>query len=135
MKQVLKNKSIIAIALFILSSVAFMPAAKATDVKDNVPVELKYLGVFKSQPLFQLNFVNTSDNKEYTVTIKDDNGVILYQDNFKSSIANKKFLLDTDDLGAATVRFEVTDRKTKNTVAYEIYRNAKVVEETTISKL
>lgn len=130
-------KIISAIALFTAITL-FAPAVKATnDHNDtnNLPVELKFIGKIKNQPLFQLNFQGTAQENEFDINITDQNGVLLYSSLEKGEKFSKQFLLDTDDLGDAILKFEITGRKSGNTVSYRVARKAVVQENMDVVKL
>ena len=91
MKQI---KTIIAIAVFSVISFMQVNAADTTTLNPALPVELKYAGTFKNQPLIQLN---------------------------------------SDDLGDAVLKFEITGKKSGKTVSYQVNRN--VTEQMNVVKL
>ena len=103
MKQI---KTIIAIAVFSVISFMQVNAADTTTLSPALPVELKYAGTFKNQPLIQLNFAGSKD---------------------------EQFLLNTDDLGDAVLKFEITGKKSGKTVSYQVNRN--VTEQMNVVKL
>lgn len=132
----MKNKSlnirIAAIALATLFTVAFVSPAVANN---NLPaaVELKFIGNLKDQPMFQLSF-NGAEETEYTVAVLDEYNNMLYKETVKAG-ATKKFLLNTDEIGSADLRFEITGKKSNKTVVFEINRNQRVVEDLVINKI
>lgn len=130
-------KVISAIALFTATTL-FTPAVKATNEKNdtnNLPVELKFVGNVKNQPLFQLNFLGSAKENEFNVNITDQNGILLYSSLEKGEKFSKQFLLDTDDLGDAILKFEITGRKSGNTVSYRVSRRSVVLENMDVVKL
>ena len=128
------NKSLIATALVALFTVSFSTASFAIDEKNPSGVELKFVGNMKNQPVFELT-TNHPEETEFTVSVLDENNVVLFKDNVKSGIASKKFMLNTEELGDAAVRFEITGRKSNKTVVYEINRNSHVVSDLVINKV
>ena len=60
---------------------------------------------------------------------------MLYRDNIKGEIFSKSFLLNTDEIGDDTLQFEIINKKTKESVVYEVNRNSGLKEELTISEL
>ena len=124
MKQI---KKIIAIAIF---SVIGFTTVNATDTASSntaLPVELKYAGTFKNQPLIQLNFAGSTEDKVYNIVITDESGVVLYNADVKGDVFSKQFLLNTDDLGDAVLKFEIIGRKSGKTVAYRVNRQKQEV--------
>ena len=119
MKQI---KNIIAIAIF--SVIGFTPviAADTTLSNPTLPVELKYAGTFKNQPLIQLNFAGSTEDKVFNIVITDESGVVLYNADVKGDVFSKQFLLNTEDLGDAVLKFEISGKKSGKTVAYRVNR-------------
>ncbi len=125
MKQI---KNIIAIALF--SVIGFTPVMAAdTTETPTLPVELKYVGTFKNQPLIQLNFAGSTEDKVFNITITDETGVVLYNADVKGDVFSKQFLLNTDDLGDAVLKFEISGRKSGKSVSYRVNRQKQEVTE------
>ncbi len=130
MKQI---KTIIAIAIF--SVIGFMQV-NATDTTTNnssVPVELKYAGTFKNQPLIQLNFSGSKDENVFNIIITDENGIVFYNADLKGEVFSKQFLLNTEDLGDAILKFEITGKKSGKTVSYRV--NRQVTEQMDVVRL
>ena len=126
MKQI---KNIIAIAIF--SVIGFTPviAADTTLSNPTLPVELKYAGTFKNQPLIQLNFAGSTEDKVFNILITDESGVVLYNADVKGDVFSKQFLLNTDDLGDAVLKFEISGKKSGKTVAYRVNRQKQQITE------
>lgn len=129
----------IASAIVLFSAMTlFTPIAKASNGgndSNNLPVELKYVGNIKNQPLFELSFAGNVKENEFNINITDQNGVVLYSSLEKGEKFSKQFLLDTDDLGDAILKFEITGRKTGNTVSYRVSRKSVVMENMDVVKL
>ena len=130
MKQI---KTIIAIAVF--SAISFMQvtAADTSTLNPTLPVELKYAGTFKNQPLIQLNFTGSKDENVFNIIITDESGVVFYNADLKGEIFSKQFLLNTDDLDDAVLKFEITGKKSGNTVSYRV--NRQVTQQLDVVKL
>jgi hypothetical protein len=136
MKRVFKNNRLLAIAFFTVFSVAAMPAVLANGGdKTKIPVELKLIGSVKNKPLFQLNFNGNPEDNEFIIIIRDDVGTSLYRENIKGEVFSKNFLVNTEEMGDASITFEVFSRKTNKNVVYEIRNNNHLVEETVISQV
>jgi len=96
---------------------------------------LTFIGNIKNQPLFQLNFTGEANYDEYTITIKDEAGITLYRENIKGGSFTKKFLINTEELGNTTLKFEIASKNSKSSVFYEVNRSSQVVEKVEVSKL
>jgi hypothetical protein len=124
---------IVAIALVAALTVAFTTPVLANTTGENPQaVELKYLGQYKNQPVFELTFKN-SEEAEFTVVIRDEQDNIVYKDFIKSGVTSKKYMLNTDELGDVPVNFEITSRKTDKTVVYKVNKNTRVVEDVVVN--
>jgi|SRR5690242_12862989 len=133
--KTLINTRIIAIALVAALTVAFTSPVLANTTGENPqPVELKYLGQYKNQPVFELSFKGTED-ADFTVIIRDDQDNIVYKDFIKSGTSSKKYMLNTEELGDIPVNFEITSRKTDKTVVYKVNKNTRTVEDVVVNQI
>ena len=132
MKQI---KIIIAIAIFSVIGFMHVHAADTTSGNTALPVELKYAGTFKNQPLIQLNFTGSKDENVFNITITDQAGVVFYNADVKGEVFSKQFLLNSDDLGDAVLRFEITGKKSGKTVAYRVNKQRQITEQLDVVKL
>lgn len=128
-------KIIIATILFSVFGFTQINASDTTTGAPALPVELKYAGTFKNQPLIQLNFSGTGEDKVFNISITDETGIVLYSADVKSSVLAKQFLLNTEDLGDAVLNFEITGKKTGKKAAYKVSRHTEVSEQMDIVKL
>ena len=132
----MKNlKNTLTVALVAAFTFFFTPVAKATDDSVGVPVELKYVGNIKNQPLMQLNFAGTKAENEFSILITDQNGFVLYSNDLRGEKFSQQFLLDTEDLGDAVLNFQITGRKSGKTVNYKVTSRSKTVHEMDVAKL
>ena len=106
----------------------------ATDGGADTPaVSLKYLGLVQNQPAFQLD-LNSVEETDFYVSIKDENGRVIYNEKIKAKTFTRNFRLDTESLDDAILKVEVRDGNKKPEV-FTINRNTRYYEETSISKL
>lgn len=132
MKTNYRNMVIAVLALM----VAFTTPALAHDGDKETPAatEFRFIGNVEKQPVFELNLINSDD--EYTVTFRDQNGNILYNDKYKGAAGlSKKFILKTEDFGEVAVKVVVRSKKTGTSDVYTINRTQSDVEETVINKI
>ncbi len=132
MKQI---SIIIAIAFFSILNFAQANAADTTGGNNNLPVELKFAGTFNNQPLIQLNFTGSTEDNVFSIVITDEAGIELYNSNVKGNVFSKQFLLNTDDLGDATLKFEITGKKSGNTAVYKVSRQQQLTQQMDVVKL
>ncbi len=129
------TKTIIVAALFSLTTLTHVNAADTTAGSNAVPVELKYAGTYKNQPVFMLNFSGTKEENQFSISIADENGVVLYSGNVNGEKFSKQFILNTDDLGDAVLKFEVSSRKTGKAVVFQVSRQTLISEQMNVVKL
>ena len=134
MKKTNNIKKIIAIALFTVFTAGFTPAAKASDSTNYVsPVELKFLGNSLDLPVFQLD-LNNAEEEEFTITIRNESGNLLYSDKVKGTKISRKFKFDTDELVDGLLLVEVKSSKNK-AETFKVSTKVRYVQETSVSKL
>ena len=133
MEKIFKNKRLILIAFFTAFSVASVSATDK-DSHKTIPVEMKFMGYIKNQLLFKLNFAGTPEHNEFTIIIRDDQKNMLYRDNIKGEIFSKSFLLNSEEIGDDSLQFEIINKKTKESVVYEVNHSG-VNQELTINEL
>ena len=131
MKTVNRNFGMM-IALFI--ALGFSTVAQANDPKKDSTVEFKYIGEIKNKPVFQLNVQNDNED-EYTISIADQHGEVLYFSRVKGKNVNRKFMLNTDELDGSLLRVEVKAKRNDKAEVFEIVNNTRLVQETSVSKL
>jgi len=125
---------LVAIALMAVLTTAFVSPAMANDEKNTIPVELKFVGNLKEQPLFHLVF-NSAEESQFTITIRDAFGNVFYRETVKGSQFIKKFLLNIDDLDEGKVKFEISSKSYEKPVVFEINNSTKYVETYSVNKI
>ena len=135
MKNVKMNYRVMAFALLMAFSVAFSTSTLANDGNKNSPsIEIKFLGNSNNQPVFQLNLIS-AEKDEYTITIRDEAGYVLYSDVAKGDNITRKFRLSPETLVGNPLTVEIRSKSTKEVQVYEIGSTQKVVTETTVNKI
>jgi len=131
MKSKIKNYG--TIALFVAFSL-MATVSWANDGRNDTPaVSLKYIGLVQNQPMFQLD-LNSIEETDFYVSIKDQDGRVIYNEKIKAKTFTRNFRLDTESLDDAILKVEVRDGNKKPEV-FTINRNTRYYEETSISKL
>jgi hypothetical protein len=128
------NTRLIALALVAMFTVAIAAPAMANDDKKVIPVELKFIGNVQNQPLFHMTF-NSTEQNEYTIIVRDEFGTVLYKENVKGGTFTKKFLLNTEELGDAELKFEVSGKDYEKPVVFEINKQSRFVQDVVVSKV
>jgi len=111
-----------------------MAVAGSEEKNTNTAVELKYAGKSNQQPQFRLA-INDKSAADYTITIREDNGDVLYSEKV-SGQASKIYQLDSEDSDRIQgTTFEVTNNATNITTVYKIKNLTQTVENMIVSKL
>lgn len=135
MKIKMRNYGMTLIALVALT-LAFSSTTFANGEKKPASntIELKLIGHYENQPVFQLNLNNAVED-EYSITFRDDYGNVLYASKVKGSNISKKFMLNTEEIGDNVLNVEVKGKKNDTVEVYQINRNRNYVEETVVNKV
>ena len=139
MKQAVKTTKMVTMGLFTLCTMGLSHATYA-GVKTDSPIELKFIGKFNNNPVFQLN-LNNDAAEVYFINIKDANNNVLYSEKLKASDANytRNYRLDIDDADLNAygfgVKVEVTSAKTHKTQVYKISSQTTVKEDIIVAQL
>jgi hypothetical protein len=134
MKKVMINTRVLAIALIAVLTMTIITPAMANDDKKAIPVEMKFIGNMKNQPVFAMTFTNTEET-EFTITVRDSYSNVLYKADVKGSNITKNFRLNTEELGDIPLTFEVSGGKTHKTVVFEINKYSRMVEDVVVTKI
>ncbi|MEO7924410.1 MAG: hypothetical protein ABIR30_12090 [Chitinophagaceae bacterium] len=135
MKKIYWNNRLIAVAFMTIFTTLSAGSLQANDKDSLVPVELKQIGSIQNQPLFQLSFYGNAAQNDFIIRITDEYGNAIYRENIKAESFSKKFLLNTDEIGDAVIRFEISCRKSNQNVAYEIKRRTSYQQDLVINEL
>ncbi len=122
MKQTIKKTRMITLALFALCTSGLQNATFA-GIKNDDPVEVKFIKEINKLPTIQLN-LNNSEQGEYSITIKDMNYHILYFEIVKGTDLSKtiKLNMNKDEINTPrfTLRVEIRSEKTHKTEVFNI---------------
>ena len=139
MNQAMKTTRMITIGLFTFCAMGLSQATFA-GVRTDDPIEFKFIGKIKNDPVFQLD-LNNNEAEEYFIKIKDENDNVLYSAKVKAKDANysRKYRLDIDEENLNADRFairvEVTSSKTRITQVYKISSHTTVSDNIIVAKL
>ena len=135
MKKILRNSRFIALAFLTFLSTAAAYAGDSSRVRAVLPAELKFEGMVRNNPLFQLSIAGSQGQDEYVIHVSDSWGNVLYRETVKAENLTKKFLFNYEELGEETIYLSVSSRKLRQEMVYEINRSTRAVEEYTINAL
>ena len=125
---------LMAIALMTVFTTAFVSPAIANDEKKPIPVELRFVGNLRNQPLFHLVF-NNAEEGQFTITIRDSYSNVLYRENVKGALFLKKFLLNVEELEEGKLKFEISGKGYDKPVVFEINNSTQYVESYSVNKI
>ena len=128
MKRIIFKNRVLVVAFFTVFSTSSL-SLSANEGNRVLPVELKYAGQLNNQPLYKLVVAGNKDQDVFTIVIRDENNNVLFKESIQGENFTKSFLLNTEELGEDTLRFEITSKNTKKSVSYEINRHADLEEE------
>lgn len=131
MKKIFRNSKLIAVAFLTIFSFA-ATASNSIEPNPVLPAELKYAGMLKENPVFELT-VNGNVQDEYVISISDINGSRLYTERIKADKFTKRFLLNAEELGEEKLYFTVYSRNNNKSAVYEISSNTRYINETTVN--
>lgn len=139
MKKIIMNNRFIAIALLTLFTTAFSPVVNANEKKPALPAEVKFVGKVQNNPVFELNVPGAGVQEEYTVSVRDEHGNVLYVETIKAAGFTKKFMLsleeNTNDANNYSIQFVISTRNNKKTAMYTVNNNTRNIEEVVVTRL
>jgi hypothetical protein len=119
-----------ALMVTILSSKA--NAQQLTTAK-NTP-EIKYLGTVQDKLVFQVDFRSVANNSLF-VSIKDDEGMVLFTEKIKDSKFSRKFAFDREEFEGKKLSFVIHDATETTAQTFQVARNLRLVEDVVITRL
>jgi hypothetical protein len=113
---------------------AGLPSVVHAEEKPGTPTgaTVNYVGSVDNQPIFQIEFDNKSEEL-FTVSIRDSDGNLLYVERSKDRKFLKRFRYQGDD--AVKLTFVLSTEKGKQTQAFEVNQNIRVVQDVVVNKL
>ncbi len=109
-------------------------AAPKSGKKEALLSQVEFVGKINNTPVFRLA-INNEDTVEYSITVKEAGGDVLFFEKVKGSKIARSYQLDTDnvDLIVGTT-FEVTNLKTNSTTVYRISSEVATTENIVVFK-
>ena len=107
---------------------------QANDIPKKEPAEIKYIGSVNQKPIFQLNFENPEGEEVY-LSLKDENGVVIYSDVVKDKKYSKKLQLDTGDINELKMVLSLRSKKGLATQTFQINKQIRMIENIEVSRL
>jgi len=127
------SKASFLFVLFLSLSTTALFAANG-DSNTEKPAAVKYMGTINDQIVFQLNYDN-NEGQSFYVTVKDADGVILYNGKFNDKNFSKQFRFYKSELGNADLLFTLTAQNEKQSQTFKVATTSRIVEEVVVTKL
>ncbi|MFT3981782.1 MAG: hypothetical protein QM687_15050 [Ferruginibacter sp.] len=125
--------SFLFITATLVSTSAFANNDEKTTGKNELTVNLKFIGKIENSPVFQLDILNKGTEKEFIINIVDEYGNTLYKSALKTNAGSKKFMLNADEISLDnTIRFEIIGRTSNKKITYEVNNTSRVINETSV---
>lgn len=122
------------IALFTFIAIVAVNSTNAATTEEVAPAaELKIVGKLDNQPVFQLSFNNTT-NEKFLVVVKDESGAVVYQETVSGVNIKRKYQLNTEELATTGLTFEIIGKGNTKPVVFTIENNVTINEEMLIVK-
>ena len=134
MKTVMNNFNHRAFTLAVICSLLFNNVTLANNEKNQTnTADLQFVCKVKNLPIFRL-VLDSEKADEYLITVRDDQGEVLFSEKLKGSYISRMYKLDTEnnDLVSGTT-FEVVSNK--KTTVYKIKNITKSVDDFSVTKL
>jgi hypothetical protein len=136
MKKVMNKNKAAFIALAAVFCTAFTSPASAMDKKSDPPgMEIKYIGFRENNPVFEIN-LNNSQTDNFIITIRDENGALLYTEKLTGKNLSRTYRIDTEEeIAEGGLRFEVRSVNSKKTEVYIAGINEKITRQMAVNKI
>lgn len=96
--------------------------------------EIKYLGTVQDKLVFQIDLKSNSAESLF-VSIKDDDGVVLFTERVRDNQFSRKFAFDKEEFSGQKLSFVIHDANDNTSQAFQVARSMRVVEDVVITKL
>lgn len=107
---------------------------KTAKVNGKIPVELKYVGKIKSDPVLMVQGENANAEELY-ITLRDKNGELLYSFTTNEKNFSKKFQFQRDYDEAMEIRISIASKGNTQTEVFKVAESTQVINQVLVSKL
>lgn len=125
-------RTMVVCALVVITFPLAADAQKFT-IEKNSP-EIKYLGTVQDRLLFQIDMENVPNSPLY-VTIKDEEGNVLFAEKVRDANFSRKFAFDKGEFEGKRVSFIVQGVNGKSTQTVQVATRTRMVEDVVITRL
>jgi hypothetical protein len=133
-KAIIRNKLTgITVAMLIFAN-ATTAQTRAVAVREPLigTATVKHIGNPQGSVVFQVQYDNITGDR-FSLTIKDEDGAILYQDVYADKKFDKKFQLPQGE--ADKIKFIIKGIKTNHIQTFEVNTNTRIIEEVAIKRV
>ena len=130
----LVKKSILSIGFTSLVLVGVVSSASAqTSVKSPEPSVI-YIGTLDGQPIFRVQLDNQAGNV-YHLTIKDDEGTVLYAEKIKDKQFGKSFKFDNAARSNVKLTFILQGKESTQSKEFQVNTTTRVLDNVVVTTL
>ena len=130
----LVKKSILGLAFTSLVLIGTTTSAFAHTTDTTPAPAVKYLGSLDGQPVFKVELNNATAKVQY-LTIKDDQGVVLYAEKIKGKQFSKSFKFENSDRDNVKLTFIVESDKNVQSQEFKVNTNTRVYNDVVVTTL
>ena len=132
----LVKKSIISLGFtsLVLIGLVNSASARTTDTTPTPAPAVKYIGSLDGQPVFKVDLNNETSTVQY-LTIKDDQGVVLYAEKIKGKQFSKSFKFENSDRDNVKLTFIVESDKGVQSQEFKVNTNTRVLNDVVVTTL
>lgn len=133
-KTILHSKSGITALLFMIMTQAAAAQTRAVAVMEPLPnaATVKHIGNPAGSIVFQVQYDNPSGDK-FTLTIKDNDDAVLFQDVYTGKKFDKKFQLPEGQ--ADKLKFIIRGARSNHLQTFEVNTHTRVIEEIVVKRV
>lgn len=135
-KQILSTvkKSILSLGFTSLVLIGLATTASARTTDTTPAPAVKYIGSLDGQPVFKVELNNATAKVQY-LTIKDDQGVVLYAEKIKGKQFSKSFKFENSDRDNVKLTFIVESDKNVQSQEFSVNTNTRVYNDVVVTTL
>lgn len=135
MKKVMNSNKAIIIAVAAVFSLVFANPVFGMDKNPDPGVMVKYLGLQKSNPVFEIN-INKAETEKFVITISNASGTVLFTEKLTGKNIIRKYRIDTkEEIEEGGLRFEVKTVSTNKTEVYMAGFSESITREMAVNKI
>lgn len=139
MKKQVSSKSFLRKSIFTLGLISFIfassvQASSTQDPADSPNSSIKYVGSLDGKPVFRVELNNLNSNV-YFLTIKDDEGSVLYSEKIKDKQFSKSFKFETADRDNVKLTFTLSGENQSQSKEFKVNTNTRVLNDVVVTTL